>query len=147
MLEFRLAPLQTRRDIGMLGIIHRSVLGEGPEHFAKYFVRNVNGAQRDGREAARNHDKQLITHRKGKFRDLLSHSLLGLVDIYNLLPRFIVSAATVSDFQKRLQLLVIDAAANNHMGWQEIVSPRNTLWNNQLRKLHNWCPAAPAVKK
>ena len=32
LLEFNLAPLESRRDIAMLGIIHRCALGKGPEH-------------------------------------------------------------------------------------------------------------------
>ena len=30
LLKYHLAPLQTRRDIAMLGLIHRTVLGLGP---------------------------------------------------------------------------------------------------------------------
>ena len=38
LLHFNLAPLETRRDIAMLGLIHRSVLGCGPRHFANMFL-------------------------------------------------------------------------------------------------------------
>ena len=31
LLEFGLAPLNSRRDIAMLGLIHRTVIGEGPD--------------------------------------------------------------------------------------------------------------------
>ena len=31
--EYRLAPLSARRDMAMLGLIHRTVLGQGPVHF------------------------------------------------------------------------------------------------------------------
>ena len=34
---FHLAPLATRRDIAMLGLIHRTVLGKGPEQFKHFF--------------------------------------------------------------------------------------------------------------
>ena len=37
LLHFNLAPLETRRDIAKLGLIHRSVLGGGPRHFANSF--------------------------------------------------------------------------------------------------------------
>ena len=33
LLEYHLAPLSARRDMGMLGLIHRTVLGFGPAHF------------------------------------------------------------------------------------------------------------------
>ena len=42
LLEYHLAPLATRRDIAMLGVIHRSVLGLGPVQFQHYF--RPNGA-------------------------------------------------------------------------------------------------------
>ena len=35
---YDLAHLAARRDMGMLGIIHRSVLGPGPEHVHEFFV-------------------------------------------------------------------------------------------------------------
>ena len=38
LLHFNLAPLETRRDIAMLGLIHRSVLGGGPRHVANMFL-------------------------------------------------------------------------------------------------------------
>ena len=40
LLHFNLAPLRWRRDIAMLGLIHRSVLGVGPPHFRKFFMRS-----------------------------------------------------------------------------------------------------------
>ena len=36
-LDHNLLPLSTRRDIAMLGVVHRTVLGEGPPHFQKWF--------------------------------------------------------------------------------------------------------------
>ena len=140
LLEFNLAPLQTRRDIAMLGLIHRSVIGEGPHQFQKHFIREGLNARPHGRVAHRQHNKQLVSHRTGKHLDLLSHSLLGLIDIYNLLPQYIIHAKTVSEFQMRLQLLVKDIATTKLQGWQEIYSPRNSLWNNKLKKMHEWCP-------
>ena len=99
-----------------------------------------------GRDAIKLHDKQLVTLRTGKFLDLLSHSMLGLIDIYNLLPQYAVDAKNVSEFQKRLQLLVMEMAATEKPGWEVLYSPRNTLWNNKLRKLHDWsAPNAPTT--
>ena len=147
LLIFRLAPLHTRRDIGMLGVIHRSVIGEGPHKFAKYFVQRNGGGRTGGRESVRRHDKQLATHRTGKFQDLLSHSILGLVDIYNLLPQYVVCAPTVSNFQKRLQTLLMEMATTNEPGWQSLYSPRNTLWDNKLRKMCDWCPATTVLNE
>ena len=38
LLHFNLAPLETRLDIAMLGLIHRSVLGCDRRHFANMFL-------------------------------------------------------------------------------------------------------------
>ena len=37
LMEFNLAPLRTRRDVAMLGVLHRTVLDKGPEHFKEFF--------------------------------------------------------------------------------------------------------------
>ena len=37
LLEFNLAPLPTRRDMAMLGVIHRASLGKGPQQFGAFF--------------------------------------------------------------------------------------------------------------
>ena len=34
--HFNLAPLQSRRDMAMLGLLHRTALGKGPEHFQAF---------------------------------------------------------------------------------------------------------------
>ena len=37
LMEFRLAPLATRRDIAMLGLVHRAALKQGPPQFWSFF--------------------------------------------------------------------------------------------------------------
>ena len=82
LLHFNLAPLQTRRDIAMLGLIHRSVLGCGPRHFANMFLTSPPSV-------SQKHDKQLLSHRSPRHLQILSRSALGLVDVYNLLPQVV----------------------------------------------------------
>ena len=48
--NFKLAPLASRRDIAMLGVIHRAVLGEGPPQLRELFKPD----RRDLRRSARN---------------------------------------------------------------------------------------------
>ena len=84
LMNFRLAPLRTRRDIRMLGLIHRAVLGLGPDHFRKYIVRADAPLHPEGRNMTSRHNLQLRTYRVGKFLDLMEHSVFGLIDIYNL---------------------------------------------------------------
>ena len=38
LMNFNLAPLATRRDIAMLGVVHRRVIGKCPPHFKDHFT-------------------------------------------------------------------------------------------------------------
>ena len=80
-MHFKLAPLNARRGMAMLELIHRSVIGSGPEHFRKFFKRIETPRNPGGRENMRRHKMQLETFRKGNFLELLAHSVLGLIDI------------------------------------------------------------------
>ena len=86
-----------------------------------------------GREHSKRHRLQLKTHRIGKFLDVLGHSILGLVDVYNLLLADIVQADDVSTFQRRLQEKMIDAAKNGAPQWQQLYSPRFAIYAHPLR--------------
>ena len=61
---FNLAPLQLRRDIAMLGLIHRTVLGQGPLHFQQWFFREETGHRRSARREA--HEFRIHEYRGGK---------------------------------------------------------------------------------
>ena len=53
--------------------------------------------------------------------------MLGLVSVYNLLPKDIVEeSGTVSEFQSKLQILVMARARQGVDDWQQLLSPR---WN------------------
>ena len=114
LLEFNLAPLTTRRDIAMLGVIHRAVLKKGPQQFWTLFP-TTGAGERKVREAD-----------LGKGKALLKRSLLGLVPIYNRLPEEVVSAATTQEFQRRLQLLGKDWATAGCEQWEAGLSPRGS---------------------
>ena len=50
LMAFNLAPLCSRRDMAMLGVIHRTILGKGPPHFKEHFKLKANGRIADPRE-------------------------------------------------------------------------------------------------
>jgi hypothetical protein len=120
LLEFNLAPLATRRDIAMLGVIHRAVLGKGPPHFKQYFRIN--------------HDMQLHDPRTTNRSQLVTRSALGLIAVYNLLPAGITSARSVTIFQTRLQLELKLRAEAGLPTWQNTYSPRMPLHQHPLRQ-------------
>ena len=65
--------------------------------------------------------------------DIVGHSVLGLIDVYNLLPSGIVAAETVSVFRTRLQKQLVEAARGDQPHWREMYSPRETMHNHSLR--------------
>ena len=136
--QFRLAPLCTRRDIAMLGLIHRCVLGHGPPHFKKY-IRFAASPSRVSRQVDRRHRLQLCSIIDGSQKDIARRSLLGLIDVYNLLPASIVEQnSSVQMFQSSLQAMIVDAAASATDGWQHLLSPRHPLYLHPLRHWWQW---------
>jgi hypothetical protein len=119
--------------MGMLGLIHRTVLGRGPKQFAEFFKPAEASRHPMGRENVRRHNRQVESHRTGKFLDIVGHSVLGLIDVYNLLPSGIVAAETVSVSQTRLQKQLVEAAKGDQPHWREMFSPRASMHNHPLR--------------
>ena len=133
-MEFNLAPLAARRDIAMLGVIHRTTLGKGPTHFQQFFhAAAKSNTSYLTRRAAKNHSRQLEDPRKGAFPELLRRSALGLIAVYNLLPESIVAEDTVKEFQKKLQELLKARAEAGCEDWADTLSPRVPLWRHSLR--------------
>ena len=109
-MSFNLAPLCLRRDIAM-GLIHRTVLGEGPVHFQ----RSVYAAPSTARRSARHqrHNRHLYEYRHGDYLDIVGRSALGAASVYNLLPQEIVDTESVKLLQRSLQDLARYVAASN----------------------------------
>ena len=119
--EFHLAPLNVRRDIAMLGLIHRTMLGKGPPQFADFFKRQDNGLLHDPRKECR--------------APLIKRSAFGLVAVYNMLPLRVVAARSVKLFQRELQEIICNHAVAGYPQWQEIISPRESLETHPLVSL------------
>lgn len=107
LMNFRLAPLAERRDMAMLGLIQRTVLGVGPPHFAPFFCIDPL-SQRLHR---RRHTRHLLEQRDDRHMDMVTRSALGLVSVYNLLPQWVVDSASVTSFQRKLQKILRSTAA------------------------------------
>ena len=134
LLEFNLAPLSTRRDMAMLGMIHRSVIGKGPSQLQAFF-KPVELPRRSTRASARMHSRQLKEFRTGQFSALIARSALGLVSVYNLLPQAIVDASSVKEFQCCLQSVVKNKASSDAERWEFFFSPRICMYSHPVRSL------------
>ena len=132
---WNLAPLATRRDVAMLGVVHRAVLKKGLSHFQQFFVVKEEQATHWTREAARRerHGKQLKELPGAYCPELKRRSALGLVTVYNLLPAKVVAQTSVKDFQTELQNELKQRAARNEEDWQKTYSPRVPWWRHPLR--------------
>ena len=133
LMYFNLAPLHCRRDIGMLGVIHRSVLGLGPSCFSCFFRPSPSPPAVRRRRV---HSRQLV---EPPFTapDYVLHSAIGMVRVYNLLPEFVVRARSVPTFQSRLQRLLRERAVQCD-DWERTFSCRGPLAFHPLRDCLNW---------
>ena len=95
-LEFNFAPPCLRRDIGMLGFLHKRVLGHSHDAIKQLFPM--------GRHVQPWHDKQIDNHMyEVTNRQALFHrSAFGAVCTYNRLPQEVVDVDSVSGLQAAL---------------------------------------------
>ena len=124
-LYFNLAPLQTRRDIAGLGIVHRTVLGQGPSHFKRWFFpsRKVLHCHRTRLQEGR-HNRQLHDYLNGEHNELVRRSLLSLPQVYNGLRQEVVNAKSVATFQKKLTNLVRNKLRSGDDKWEHCLNLR-----------------------
>ena len=96
-LKFNFAPPTLRRNIAVLGMIHKKVLGKCHPSFEALLP--SKGVVEEGR-----HSKQIYAHwsEVKENRALFNRSIFGMVDIYNNLPQLYVELGTVSVFQAKL---------------------------------------------
>ena len=111
--------------MAMLRLIRRTVLGQGPRHFQKWF-RPEDAAKHSfpTRYRTNKHNKQLFDYLNGNHSELLRRSALGLARTYNELPKTTVNCNTVADFQKKLQADLTTLAAKGEHNWQNALKPR-----------------------
>ena len=124
--NFNLAPLNTRRDIAMLGVIHRAALRKGPKHFHEWFV-PVPPAPTTlvTRRRTRAHRWQLHDLVDSNHTELLKRSVFGLIRIYNELEENVVNTRSVKDFQHNLQNKLKELAENNTESWELTYDPEH----------------------
>ena len=112
LMDFNLAPLSERRDIALLGLLHRAAINEGPQQFRKHFKR-AEGSRR------------LLDPLAERVTSLrLRRSIWGLVKVYNGLQGTL-ECSSVKDFQKHLQERAKAVVAKKLLpDWHALYSPR-----------------------
>ena len=114
--EYNFAPPKFRRDIGVLGFLHKRVLGKNHPDIQRLlpFHFDVFGSLRPGE-----HDKQLYGHILDvqQQHSLHSRSIFGMVYVYNRLPQNVVNCKTVSTFQRHLTLEAREKCQDGNENW------------------------------
>ena len=85
LMSFRLAPLHTRRDISMLGVLHRAAQEEGLKQLRDLF------ALKDEHRGYDVHPFQIENIARDCDQDYMSRTAFGYINIYNQLPYEIVN--------------------------------------------------------
>ena len=124
-LQHNLAPLTLRRDLAMLGLLHKCNLGTAHPRIVELFPPVPRKASYYPTKYSQGrHDKQLLESCTGHFLELTRRSLFGLVRVYNFLPGDVVHQPTVKDFQSRLTEEVRKKCRRQEADWELAYSPR-----------------------
>ena len=120
--DYNLAPLETRRDIAMLGFLHKIVLGKAHPRLSDFiFPERRPAFPRSYRQPALRHDRQLHDPVDASATGAMKRSLFGLIYVYNLLPQSVVDACSIAAFQAKLQRGIKKAASQNTPGWETLL--------------------------
>ena len=100
-LEHNFSPIPLRRNIAVLGLLHKRVLGQAHISFDQLLPWYTDGFP-SGRGFG--HDKALYGHwaEVTHHRQLFNRSIFSMSDIYNNLPQFVVDCTSVKEFQSTL---------------------------------------------
>lgn len=119
--EFSLAPLRSRRDIAMLGLIHRVSLNEAPSVFNEFiYASKSTNFPRSLRGANLRHNKKLHDPVTSTSSAMFNRSISGLIYAYNLLPQHVVDSRSVSIFQTYLQRGLKEAVTRHIVNWDSL---------------------------
>ena len=117
--DFNFAPPMLRRQIGILGLLHKRVLGSAHPVFQELlpFHGDVFGELRP-----REHNKQLYGHFMAitRQRALFDRSIFSMVDVYNKLPQSFVDVDDIKIFQAKLTARARLACELDDENWTDI---------------------------
>ena len=122
-MEFNFAPPKLRRNIGILGLLHKRVLGLSHPLFQELlpFCSDVPGSFSQGQ-----HDKQLYGHLPDVSFQLVLYcrSIFAMTYVYNRLPQSVIDCRTISLFQRCLTKSAREACFAGDLDWVDFFSCR-----------------------
>ena len=122
-IDCNFAPPTLRRNIGILGLLQKRVLGKTHVIYQRLlpFVHDVFGFLREGE-----HNKQLYSHclEIHYQQELWKRSIFCMTDVYNRLPQHVIDIPNVSNFQTALTHIARTACQNGNAEWQSTFSSK-----------------------
>ena len=102
-LDYNLGPLNWRRDVAMLGLLHKCTLGLAHPRLRELFPPVTRQpAVYSTRYAEGRNTKQILERCTGDFLEVTRRSVFGLVRVYNFLPETVVAKTSLQAFQAEL---------------------------------------------
>ena len=117
-------PPKARRDMAILGFLHRVNIGLVSNQIRDLFPPVTHGSDRAfaPRTAARIHNRQLLDRVTRDSSEQFKGSIFGMVQCYNSLPQEIVDKKDVKTFQRSLQEGLRTQARAGNEEWQTMLS-------------------------
>ena len=123
LVHYALAPLGCRRDMAIMGLLHRINNNEAPESMSAYFFPEYRVMfPRGFRERHLRRNRQLHDYRDGSDSRIFQRSIFGLINAYNLLPQCVVDLKSTHTFQHHLQRALKEAASIDGFAWKTLYS-------------------------
>lgn len=121
-LDYNFGPLCLRRDIGLLGFLHKRVLDQCHAAIKQLFPFEEDPSHL--------HFKQLQSHmsRVTGRHDMYFRSIFGMVHVYNRLPQYVVDSTSVTEFQSKLTKLARQRCLNWDENWHRAFRDCGELW-------------------
>jgi len=121
--EFNFAPPKLRRNIGILGLLHKRVLGlchPSFERLLPWYSSRFEPSRGHG------HNKTLYGHNCeiSHCQGLFSRSIFSMVDIYNSLLQYTVDNSSVSEFQSYLNHIAHTKCQQGDVKWMSLFCRR-----------------------
>ena len=117
LMEFNLAPLATRRDIAMMGLLFRMARGHAPPQFSRIIRQCLHEPFPRCLRQGERHNLQMHDPIDGTHSRMMGRSCLSLIYTFNMLPQSVLDLKTASAFQRCLQNAVKLAAEREIADW------------------------------
>ena len=117
---FSLAQLRARRDIAMLGLLHRIALGKAPFSLRMLFPVQKTSLRSYGWTTGARHSHQLRVFIEPGHSAVSKQSLFGLAAVNNRVSPEIAETTSLNVFQRKLQHLLVSCLGN--VRWQTMLS-------------------------